>query len=360
MKRFNELPQISFARKQRGTILITVVLIAAMVIVLVVESVKTVRYQKQLSNNLIHRDQAYSYLMGMEELVKIKMRELFTKNEEETVHLNQAWAQDEIMFPIEGGMMSASIKDMQSCFNLNSIAGKAKNNQNNNNPPNTKQPSKPTTPFNSGQQLPPGQEILEDLIGKIIDSGGSDAKALATVVRDWVDEDVEPSGADGAEDEYYQGLEPAYRTPNSLLSHVSELRAMRGFNTKIYKALRPFVCVLPDPEVNTINVNTIDEESLFLLYAILGGKDVSMADITKAIANRGEKGFEKIDDFFNEFGAAGQQIKQKYASRVDVKSSYFQMTAKAELGNTRVSMKSLLKKDKENNFLVISRYFGKE
>jgi len=36
------------------------------------------------------------------------------------------------------------------------------------------------------------------------------------------------------------------------------------------------------------------------------------------------------------------------------------MTAKAEIGKTRVAMKTLFKKDDKNNFKVVSRYFGKD
>ncbi|WP_444996881.1 type II secretion system minor pseudopilin GspK [Aliikangiella sp. IMCC44359] len=355
--------QNRFPKRQSGTILITVVLIAAVVIVLVVESVKTVRYQKQLSNNLIHRDQAYSYLMGMEELAKIWLAKSFEESESETVHLNQPWAQDNITFPLEGGGMIASIKDMQSCFNLNSIASEESDSERGgrNNDSRGKDEPERRSEFGGGvNQKTPGQEILEDLLSKVNENGGAEAKALSTAVRDWIDEDIEPSGADGAEDEFYQGLEIPYRTSNSLLSHVSELRAIKGFNQKVYNILMPFVCVLPDQDAKKINVNTVNEESAYLLYAVLGAKDITMSDVSKAISNRGEEGYEKVEDFFDEFGAAGTKIREKYGSRVDVTSKYFQMTAKAEIGKTRVTMKSLLKKSKDNNFQVISRYFGKE
>jgi|GEM_PF-2355108 len=351
--------------KQKGTALITVVLIAAVVIVMVMESIKTIRYQKQLSSNLINRDQAYSYLMGMEELAKIWLKKAFENIKEDTVHLNQSWAQDDITFPLDGGGMTASIKDMQSCFNLNSIVledNPAPQNQagrgpgaikpNSNNRPSLQPSGVPSAPI--------GQQIFEELVNQTLDNSNVTGKALAAATRDWIDEDVEPFEADGAEDGYYQGMEIPYRTANSLLVHTSELLAIRNYSQDIYTALRPYICVLPEGNVNQINVNTVTEESAKLLYAALGAKGITLSDVTQAIADRGEKGYETRDEFFEALGPNKDKLKKEFKRWLGVTSEYFQMSAKAEIGNTRVSMKTLFKKDNKNNFKIVSRYFGKE
>lgn len=355
------------SHQQTGTALITVVLIAAVVIVMVIESVKTVRLQKQLSSNLINRDQAYSYLMGMEELAKIWLKKAFTKSKDETVHLNQPWAQDNITFPLDGGGMTASIKDMQSCFNLNSIATPKQNNTNGggnntgpkdgNQPPPTNNPP-PVIP--SGVVQAPGQEMFEELVNQVNQNTQITGKAIAAVVRDWIDSDTTPMEQDGAEDDYYQSMEQPYRTANSLLSHVSELRVMKDISQSIYTALLPHVCVLPDANVNKINVNTITEDKAAILYAVLQSKGkppVSMADVTKAISSRGEKGYKEVKDFIDALGGDAQTIEQSFIS---VSSDYFEMTAKAEIGRTRATMKTLFKREQNNSFKVVSRYFGKE
>jgi general secretion pathway protein K len=350
--------------RQTGTVLITVVLIAAFVIVLVIQSVKTVRFQKQLSSNLINRDQAYSYLMGMEELAKIWLKKAFDNEKGETVHLNQPWAQDNITFPIDGGMMIASIRDMQSCFNLNSVAVIDNNPGNNQQGGDLKSPNPVDDATPERDERDPadpyaktlGQEIFEELVHKISDDTQVTGQALATALRDWIDADIDPAGPDGAEDGYYQGMAIPYRTANSPIAHISELRAMKDFGPAIYEKLTPFVCVLPDENVVTLNVNTIAEDAVVLLEAALGGK-VTASEISQALSKRGEEGFEDIQQFLAEFG---EKKLDKYAARLGVTSEYFEVSSQAEIGKTRVALKTLFKKEENNQFKVVSRYYGKE
>ncbi len=348
---------ITSLKKQSGTALITVVLITAVIIVLVMESVKTISYQKQLSSNLIHRDQAYSYLIGMEELAKVLLKRAFDNTKGNTVHLDQPWAQEKIQFPFDGGMMVASVKDMQSCFNLNSIADTRTNNQNQSNNQN-QQGSRPALNASGFAVETIGQKMLEELISKVSTNTDISPKALATAARDWLDDDINPAGSDGAEDDHYLGLEIPYRTANGLIAHPSELRAIKDFNANIYSLLLPHICVLPDSGINQINVNTIKKESAVLLYALLDNKSISLSNVEKAIENRSKDGYKTVDEFLNAFGVPLKQIKNK--DRLGITSNYFQVDAKAELSDTRVYMKSLFVKDQGNNFKLVSRYFGKE
>ncbi len=357
-------------KRQSGTALITVVLIAAVVIVLVIESVKSLRFQKQLSSNLINRDQAYSYLMGMEELAKIWLKKAFENSKEDTVNLNQSWAQENITFPLEGGGMTASIKDMQSCYNLNSIAEAAPANGNrggdgnrdeNDNPRAAPEvDDSPRLQPNGAAKETPGQLIITELYNQVNKNTEITGKALAAEIKDWIDVDIEPSGPDGAEDDYYQSLEIPYRTANGLIAHTSELRAMRSFNQDVYTLLLPYICVLPDPKVNQINVNTVSQESGALIYAALGGKGSSLSEINSALSSREEEGYESVDEFIDALGETANNDDKLDKTFLGVTSHYFEMSARAEIGKTRVAMKTLFKRDEKNNFKVISRYFGKE
>lgn len=363
--------------KQSGTALITVILISAVMVIMVTESVKSVKFQKQLSSNLINKDQAYSYLMGMEELAKILLKRAFDNEKEDIVNLGQPWAKDDIVFPIDGGVMKASVKDMQGCFNLNSIASITHNqNSNNSNPNNPNQNSQAnlnnvnTTSSNSFQNnsnnFGPaaetiGQNIFEELIRKVSEDN-STPKALAAATRDWIDEDIDPAGPDGTEDDYYQSLSTPYRTANSAIAHTSELRAIKNFNQDLYYRLLPHVCVLPDKEINQININTIDEDSAVLIYAILDSNSIDLENVRSAISNRGDNGYETVEEFLNELSVTEKQIKNK--NLLTVKSNYFQVDSIAEIGRegdkTIVAMKTLFERDDNNKFKIVSRYFGKK
>ncbi|MCW8875816.1 MAG: type II secretion system minor pseudopilin GspK [Kangiellaceae bacterium] len=348
-----------FHSKQKGTALVTVVLIAAVVIVMVIESVKTIRFQKQLSSNLINRDQAYSYLMGMEELAKIWLKRAFENEKEDVVHLNQPWAQDNITFPIDGGAMTATIKDMQSCFNLNTIAAadnspgdsRGKDDEDNRR---GESPEVPNASRNGAKGELPGQQIFQQLLGQVMDSSEVPAQDLAAAARDWMDEDFEPFDQ-GAEDDFYQGLEVAYRTPNSSIAHVSELRTIKGFSRPVYDSIKKLVCVLPK-NVNTINVNTVEAENYAIIYAALKNNKVNSSSVQQALSERPEEGYTAVKEFTDKLESSEKDL----GEYLSVTSKFFMVNAKAEIGKTRVSLKTIFERDEDNNFKVISRYYGRD
>ena len=117
MKTNRPIGKLKFSIKQTGTVLITVLLVVSFIVILVASVNKTVNYQANLNRNLMNRDQAYSYLIGMEELAKIYLKKAFDSEKDDVVHLDQPWSQQDITFPIDGGGMTATITDMQSCLN---------------------------------------------------------------------------------------------------------------------------------------------------------------------------------------------------------------------------------------------------
>ncbi|TQV73925.1 general secretion pathway protein GspK [Aliikangiella marina] len=350
---------LSSPHKQSGTVLITVVLIAAFVIVLVVESIKTVRYQKQLSNNLINRDQAYSYLMGMEELAKILLKRAFDATDEDTVHLNQPWAQQEITFPIDGGVMTATIKDMQSCFNLNSITKPGKQENENSNGRGGGLIPNPSPSPGKGQETP-GQESLGVIIDNTLENTEIQSDELTISLFDWIDDDIEPFDHRGAEDDYYLVMEPPYRAPNAPIAHISELVTVKGFSNKALTQLKPFICVLPEPEVDQINVNTVEEDNALVIYSIVKSQNIKLENVQQALRARPENGYEEVRDFIDELSGSANAVSQSNRERLSVTSDFFEVSSKAEIGGTRVAMKTLFQRDGNNNFKIVSRYFGRE
>lgn len=364
---------IKFNKKQKGTVLITVILVVAFVALLIVEINKRVNYQSTLARNLIHRDQAYSYLIGMEELAKIYLQKGFDKEKENTVHLNQAWAQSDITFPIDGGGMTASIKDMQSCFNLNTLGDKDRKSQkqteqnNQSNQSNQSlvgpQPIKPpasnlnSANANNQNEKTIGEEIFTDYLESILTDSQIKPEALAAELRDWIDEDSTPSGPDGVEDLYYQGLEIPYLTANGAIAHKSELLAVRSFTREISALIDEDICVLPDIKENQLNVNTITADGAHLLHAALG-KKVDLAKVKELINSRPSKGYD-MQGFWDELGTQAK-ISSHLKSRLTDTSRYFQMKSKAQINTTKVFMTTLFVKDDNNRFKVVSRYFGKD
>ena len=88
----------------------------------------------------------------------------------------------------------------------------------------------------------------------------------ASLLIDWMDPNGQPE-ADGGEDSLYPSQTPPHRTGNLLLTSVSELQQLPGFNRELYLKLLPHVTALP-PEARTINVCTADGVVLDALYAV--------------------------------------------------------------------------------------------
>jgi len=349
---------------QRGTVLITVILVVAFIAILVVQINKTVVYQANLNRNLLHRDQAYSYLIGMEEIAKIYLKKAFDSEKDDVVHLGQPWAGQNITFPFDGGVMSATVVDMQSCLNLNSIAIlepiiARKGTANSPSPTRGSNLANASLATNGNDEKKESitEQILTTLLEKLVEDTEVRPAALSAQVRDWIDTDFTPTGPDGAEDLYYQGLTVPYLPPNNAIAHVSELRSIKSFNAVTYDLIRDYVCVLPDGNHYKLNVNTIPAERSDLLYAALDGK-ISDSAVKKLISERPKSGYS-MQEFWDEVGSA-VKIKKSYKDRLDVTSRYFQIDAIAEIESTKVYLKTLFFKEEDNTFKVVSRYFGKE
>ncbi len=81
---------------------------------------------------------------------------------------------------------------------------------------------------------------------------------------DWVDEDDATTSSDGAEDEYYEHLQPPYACKNGPLDTVGELAYIRGFDTNGGVLLKGGVWNPEDSEARQFSVSGI--ETLFSTY----------------------------------------------------------------------------------------------
>jgi general secretion pathway protein K len=80
-----------------------------------------------------------------------------------------------------------------------------------------------------------------------------DAYAIASSLLDWRDEDdyIRPGGA---EDDYYQSLDPPYRPKNNDLGSLDELLWIKGINHSLLDKMLPYVTLHSS---GTINLNTV-------------------------------------------------------------------------------------------------------
>ena len=102
--------------------------------------------------------------------------------------------------------------------------------------------------------------------------------ALIDCLVDWVDQD-EMTHLSGAESEYYESLNPPYKSKNAALDTVDELALIKGFDAKlpesevtIYQALSGFLTTYATDQ--KININAVDRNTIMGFLGI----DAQLAD----------------------------------------------------------------------------------
>ena len=71
---------------------------------------------------------------------------------------------------------------------------------------------------------------------KKTDEEDIEPRAIVNSLKDWLDfgDDDAITGLNGAESDYYQGLEPPYTCKNGPITHISELMQVKGITTALY------------------------------------------------------------------------------------------------------------------------------
>jgi len=355
-------------KKQNGVALITALIIT----MLAVSVAATVIYRQQihirLSGNISHLEQAYLYADGMEGFAGTILEKSY-KDHKEYDSLKDDWAFEGIVFPILGGTMSGQVYDLQARINLNSLARPV--------PPKVKL-KKP-----DGSLINPPPIQKPDIAGvtryrlfrlmQEIDPDDSmgPPQNFAVIVKDWIDKDringntkADISTGSGAESPYYQSLEPAYFSADTLLTTPTELRLIKDMNKEIYNKLinkdpkESIVATLPivdnanKPNKTPININTANLEVLKSI-----GFDPGTAE--DIIREREINPFKSMQNSFLEsvIQQQGQNITDDAKKDIDVKSSFFLLKGKVEINNARLYINSVLYRN-NGKVSVIMRDFS--
>lgn len=344
----------------RGVALITVMIIFAVLSILAVRILNTQQMHIQRTSNIINSSRAYQYMYGAEIFATSQLTTYFEESKAERVHRKQPWAQGALAFEIEQGLgqMEGTIRDMHSCFNLNSIimeqaqSGAQGVGQGGNGAELGGGSGDERGPKDGSKDSGmPGVDLFSQLIESKIEDSSVSPQALAVAVKDWIDEDQEPTGIDGAEDYNYTGLDVPYRTANTLMAHSSELLVVKGFTPKIYDDIKESLCVLPTTD-GTINVNTVKPEQAELVWMLL--EDVELSQVRQVLEELPEDGYDE-SSFFEALGSG--KLSSKGQGRLVYDSKYMLLTAKASVNSGTATIRSLMLKN-DSEFHVVARHIG--
>jgi general secretion pathway protein K len=233
-------------------------------------------------------------------------------------NLGEQWAFELPPLPVDGGTITGRIEDLQGRFNLNNLLNA------------------------DGTENQFARRQFERLLSSLdIDP------ALAGAVVDWLDPDTEMRFPTGGEDVAYSGADPPYRTANGLITSVSELMAVSGFDRETYARLAPYVAVLPIG--TTLNVNTAGDVVLASL-----SDDIDAATAGALVDERAGAEFPDIDATFE--GLVEPDVLQA----IDGVSQHFLLTATVTLGTNQLTMRAVLQRDPSGVTRALFRSLGVE
>jgi general secretion pathway protein K len=236
-----------------------------------------------------------------------------------------------LLYPIDDGVIRARMTDAGLCFNLNSVVQGA------------------------SEQWGRRERGLRQFVAllRALDIGPREADALSETLADWIDTDGN-RGTLGGEDDSYANSAPSYRTSGTLLSEVSELRAIRGFTLEIYARIRPFVCALPTADLSPINVNLLDPTNAVLLTMLMDGQLDPVA-ATEVIETRPDGGWQTVDEFWSNPVLREQLPADPVLDQVSLRTRFFRLEAEVDYASSQALMTSLFERAPAGPIRVVAR-----
>ncbi|MFC7050302.1 type II secretion system minor pseudopilin GspK [Emcibacter nanhaiensis] len=322
--------------RESGAALLTVLLLVAIISALVVGMLDQLRFNVRRAGTLEKQQQAEWYAVGLEEYAGGMMKSLHKLSADKTTRrqLDRVAA---FSVPIEDGVIRGQVTDGGNCFNLNSVVERRDGNR--------------------YLMRESGREQYVTLL-KTLGIPGGDAVILANRLVDWVDSDSAPMTW-GAEDYHYMGLQNPYRTANTLLANVSELRQIEGYTPEVLYLIRDYVCTLPTPELSPININTLKREQAPLLVMLLGEK-LLLQKAEQVIDNRPDGGYDSPQAFWADRLLADTPPTVDVQDQVVLATRYFELTADVSWQDRYLAMTSLLELENTGDVRLVSRQFGEK
>ncbi len=302
---------------QRGIALLTAILVLTLAVIAATSIAANHHLSIKRTENIVFGSQVWSYLHGGEAWAKVILaRDLDDNNRYD--HVSEAWATELPALPLPGGYISGKIEDEQGKINVNNLI--------------------------SGSEVDALTRTRLEALFTLRDHDPT----LVQAIIDWMDPDVEAIPPNGAEDDYYTGLEYPYLTANQPMQHISELRLVKGITQKIYEDILPFITALPS---NTaVNINTAKADVLAAIVPNLG-----IQSANNLIDERNEEAFTSIQTFISHPLLQDVSVNPQALS---TESSFFSLSTEIKIGNSFIKNKSVMNRISNSKINVLTRVPG--
>ncbi|MDG2501141.1 MAG: type II secretion system minor pseudopilin GspK [Porticoccaceae bacterium] len=311
-----------------------VALLASLILMLaVVMALANIFYRHQIdvsqATSSLHSDQALLLALSGENWARDLLSDRLDDSNVDS--FEEDWAQAMPMMPVDGGELSGCIADLQANINLNNFA----------------RYNAQILKTEMNTNVTGHAEVWLNLL-RLLELP-ADPGRIATVI-DWLDKDSSTINSWGAEQADYDSMRPPRVPANSMVSDISELAAMSGYEVYEVQRLAPWLSALP--EATSININTASDEMLMAL-----GGDVD--EQFKQFVVEGRP-FLTLGDFHRVVSEMLQISLPDATARwpsglVDVKSDYFELYMQVTLGEARIEVKSIMDRNGRNEPVIIAR-----
>jgi general secretion pathway protein K len=269
-------------RRQRGIALLVALLTVALATILIAGLLDRGELALARTRNALRGEQAQAYAQGLEAYAaQILLKDL--DEDASTDASTDIWAVPLPPREVPGGIISATVRDMNGCFNLNNLS-------------------------NGHSDYVTWRAVFARLLA--VRGVSAD---IAEAVSSWLDE----QSSSDSDDTYYLSLPVPYRRGRHAFAHVSELRLVRGVTSEVYAALAPYVCALPTG--TKLNVNTA---SVPVLQAL--GKGAGMTQAKAESLWQGGQAHWPSGEFIEQWKDQGVKLDERLSPRtLSTASSYF-------------------------------------
>jgi len=321
------------APKERGAALLIVLLLVTVMSSVAVAVTDDIRFAVKRTANMRIGSQASWYALGAETMARQVLWRSWKANAARS-SLDDAWARENVVFPIDGGSISGRISDGGTCFNLNSVVERG-----------------PTGLYTAREA---GRAQYVALL-TALEFDRRLSASLAGALTDWIDSDG--VSTDGAEDETYALRKVPYRTAGTPLAEPSELRAVAGYTEDVYQRLRPVVCALPTDDLSRININTLTVRQAPLVMMLAGG-ELRLADVQRLIENRPAGGFASVEAFLALDVFSGLEIDEAARDQFVLRSTYFDIQSVVHYNGAHMAMNALVEVNGTGDIITHARRYG--
>jgi general secretion pathway protein K len=203
-------------------------------------------------------------------------------------------------------------------------------------------------------------ELLGDEVPEI---QATDSETIINSVKDWIDSDEDIiTGLNGAESDYYEGLDPPYACKNAPFDDLSEVRLVRGITPALFDGLAGaaglgnYITVYGITETNDhkfsypgkVNINTAE---LPVLKVLLPSASEDFADllIEYREAVSGTQYTHDVTNINWYKSVPGFNAITIDPDKITVSSNVFRIVATAVLGETRAVTTAVVQRERESD-----------